>query len=93
MYALGVILYEMRTNCRLFKQASKKCKRYKQIMDSRSDLLMQEIEIDLGYELSSEFKDLLVNLVREKPSHRYSIIDVLYHPWVVNPDCATPQEV
>ena len=93
MFALGVILFEMRTSCKLFKQASQSCDNYRLVMESRSDVLMQQLEKALGYELSSEFKDLVVNLVRKNPVDRYSITDVKYHPWVVNADCATPQEV
>ena len=93
MFALGVILFELRTNYSIFDQASKSCPNFRLVMESKSDVLMHDFERALGYEMSNEFKDLVTNLVRENPVSRVSITDVIGHPWVVNPDCATPQEI
>ena len=41
-------------------------------------------------DVSEEAKDLIRKLLVKSPSKRYSAADVLKHPWVTEPQAATP---
>ena len=45
-----------------------------------------------GY-FSDELKDLISNMMRFQPATRISTADIIGHPWVTDPDCATLEEI
>jgi serine/threonine protein kinase len=42
---------------------------------------------------SEDFKNLVTGLIQLDPATRLQMSEVLSHPWVLNPDCATLEEI
>ena len=42
---------------------------------------------------SENFKDLVTNMLRYQPATRISTADIIGHPWLTDPDVATPEQI
>jgi len=94
LFALGVILFVMRSCGIPFKQAKTIDRHYRKLIEHDSDGFWRDHEQGkaAGY-YSLEFKDLVTSLLRYQPAQRVSMADVIGHPWVASVDCATTEEI
>ena len=89
LFALGVILFQMRTGLAPFDNlASKDDMLYKPIYNHRLETYWKHTEkrySQMGYgddPLTEDFKDLVSSLLDYYPSKRLVMADLINHPWV-----------
>ena len=82
LFALGVILFIMHTGREPFEQASKEDQLYKLIMLNKFELFWSVHENAMGAPLSSDFKDLMQNMLAFQPYQRLNMVDVVVHPFL-----------
>ena len=96
LFALGTILFVMRAANVPFKKAQSTDKHYRKVMQCEIDEFWRTHEAghqdEPGF-FSENFKDLVTNMLRYQPAQRISTADIIGHPWVTDPDVATPEEI
>ena len=96
IFALGVILFIMRSGHPPFAQASEDDRYYQLLATNRSDLFWKAHSNSQrkgeGY-YSEEFKDLITCMLQFHPFSRLSLVDIVMHPWLINGDSSSPEEI
>lgn len=80
MFATAVVLFTMVTQCQPFEKAVGEDKYFRLIGANRSDIFWKIFEKTA--DLSFELKDLLTGMLQYEPSKRYTMEQILAHPWV-----------
>jgi serine/threonine protein kinase len=83
MFAVAVVLFMMITQCQPFDEAKVTDKYYRLIAGNRSSMYWKIF--DKVVPLSEDLKDLLTGMIQLDPSARYTIDEVLAHPWMQGP--------
>ena len=94
MFALGVILFIMRTRHAPFSDMAKPSDMfYRLVSTHRLDLFWKAHEKNFpeGY-FSDDFMDLVSCMLQESPKVRLGVADILGHPWMQGP-MATDEEI
>ena len=81
IFSLGVLLFVIKVGKFPFNMSNYLDKRYRNILEKNYDQFWQGFKKD---NLSNDFKDLINHLVCYDPSERFSIEEILEHPWIVN---------
>lgn len=81
IFSLGVLLFVIRVCKFPFQVSASFDKRYRLIMYRNYEEFWQEFEKE---NLSNDFKDLINHLICYDPSERFSIDEILEHPWIKN---------
>ena len=81
IFSLGVLLFVIRVCKFPFNVSASFDKRYRLIMYRNYQEFWQEFEKD---NLPEDFKDLINHLICYDPSERFSIDEILEHPWIKN---------
>ena len=84
LFALGVILFQMRSGFSPFDNlASKDDMYYKLIVNHRLDVYWkhQEKKVEKGH-FSEDYKDLISSMLDFYPAKRLTMADLIAHPWV-----------
>ena len=81
IFSLGVLLFVIKVGKFPFNMSNYLDKRYRYILEKNYDQFWQGFKKD---NLSNDFKDLINHLVCYDPSERFSIEEILEHPWIVN---------
>ena len=80
LFALGTILFIMVTQCQPFEYAMTTDRCYKYIAGNKPALFWK-IFSNQGINVSDDLKDLLIGLWQLNPEARYSMDEILAHPW------------
>ena len=80
IFSLGVLLFVIRAGKFPFNVSGYVDKRYRLIMTKNYELYWKGFEKD---NFSEEFKDLINHLVCYDPAERFTIDEILEHPWIV----------
>lgn len=83
LFAVGVILFMMVTQCQPFDEAKVTDKYYRLIAGNRPSQFWRIF--DRVVSLSDDLKDLLVGMMQLDPSARFTLDEVLTHPWMQGP--------
>jgi serine/threonine protein kinase len=86
LWAAGVILFIMLVGMAPFKWAHESDSRYSQIASGGLKPLLREQNITL----SEEACDLLQHMFREDPTKRFTLAQVMRHPWVMDKKFIAP---
>jgi len=86
LWAAGVILFIMLVGLPPFELAADNDPRFRMITQGGLVVMIE----NWGRGVSSEAGDLLQRMLRKHPSERLSIMDVMEHPWVINPFVSPP---
>ena len=92
LFALGVILFIMRSGHPPFSQASEDDRYYQLLATNRSDLFWKAHSNSQGKGAgyyTEEFKDLITCMLQFHPHQRLCIADLVGHPWLVSGDTAS----
>ena len=79
MFASAVVLFTMVTQCMPFEKAVGEDKYYRLIATNKSEKYWKIFETA---DISTELKDLLIGMLQYDPSTRYTMEQILAHPWV-----------
>lgn len=79
IFSTGVILFIIVQGIFPFKEAKKDEYFYKLILENKLDTYWKKVG---GQTLSSEFKDLILQIFSYDPKRRPSIEDIKKHPWM-----------
>ena len=96
LFALGTILFIMRSAHVPFKNANAADRMYRMVIDNEIEEFWRVHQANHAEDpeyFSEGFKDLVSNMLRYQPSCRASMADIIGHPWVASEDCATPEEI
>ncbi|CAB9518717.1 activated protein kinase catalytic subunit alpha-1 [Seminavis robusta] len=88
LWAAGVILFVLCVGLAPFKFAEPREKRYAKISSGGLKSLMKSLRISL----SPEACDLLQNMLWEDPRQRYTLTEVMKHPWVMATDSSNKED-
>ncbi len=77
---MGVLLFVIRAGKFPFNVSGYSDKRYRLIMNKNYEQYWKWFEKD---NFSSEFKDLINHLICYDPAERFSVDEILEHPWIV----------
>ena len=95
LFALGVILFQMRGGCSPFDNlASKDDIFYKNFVKHKFDSFWKHTEkskVSAGH-FSEDLKDLITSMLDFHPAKRLVMADLIAHPWVQGP-CATKEQI
>ena len=80
IFSLGVLLFVIRAGKFPFNVSGYSDKRYRLIMSKNYEQYWKWFEKD---NFSDEFKDLINHLICYDPAERFSIDEILEHPWIV----------
>ena len=80
IFSLGVLLFVITVGRFPFNLCEYSDKRYRLIMIKKYDIYWAIFE---KYNLSDEFKDLIIHLICYDPKERLSIDKILEHPWII----------
>ena len=96
IFALGVILFIMRSGHPPFAQASEDDRYYQLLATNRSDLFWKAHSNSQrkgeGY-YSEEFKDLITCMLQFHPHQRLCLADIVGHPWCVGGPESTAEQI
>lgn len=81
MFASAVVLFIMVTQCLPFDKAVPDDVYYNLIIKNHSKTFWNIFEKE-GVHLSPELKDLLLNMLQLEPHKRFSMEQILAHPWI-----------
>ena len=95
LFAAAIILFIMFTQHPPFTRAEPSDPFYKLICANRADLFWRAHSKNKPRPdyFSDDFKNLITSLIQFDPATRIQMADVINHPWVKNPDCATLEEI
>lgn len=94
LFALGVILFIMRSGHPPFSQASEEDRYYQLLATNRSDLFWKAHSNSQGKGqgyYTEEFKDLITCMLQFHPHQRLCIADLVGHPWLISGDTASTE--
>ena len=80
IFSLGVLLFVIRVGKFPFKYSIYNDKRYRLIMEKNYESYWNGFKKE---NLSEEFKDLINHLICYDPDDRFSLDEVLRHPWII----------
>ena len=80
IFSLGVLLFVIRVGKFPFKYSVYNDKRYRLIMEKDYESYWNGFKKE---NLSEEFKDLINHLICYDPDDRFSLDEVLRHPWII----------
>ena len=80
IFSLGVLLFVIRAGKFPFNVSGYVDKRYRLIMTKNYELYWKGFEKD---NFSEEFKDLINHLICYDPAERFTIEEILEHPWII----------
>ena len=80
IFSLGVLLFVIRVGKFPFKYSIYNDKRYRLIMEKDYESYWNGFKKE---NLSEEFKDLINHLICYDPDDRFSLDEVLRHPWII----------
>ena len=85
MFALGTLLYFLKTQQFPWPLAVKSCQTYSLIAKGRANLFWRSKSLDFerGF-FDEDFKDLLSNLWKADFNERLTVEQALEHPWILN---------
>ena len=81
IFSLGVTLMYLTFNHAGFKEATKSCNLYKEIISGHKENYFKSLKNNITEEISPELKDLFYWMVSYIPKNRPSIQDILSHEW------------
>ena len=81
IFSLGVLLFVITLGRFPFSKCGYSDKKYRLIMTKKYDLFWLNYE---NNNLSKEFKDLINHLICFNPNERFTIEEILKHPWIKN---------
>ena len=81
IFSLGVLLFVIKVGKFPFNMSNHYDKRYRLIMGKNYEEFWQGFKKD---NVSEEFKDFFNHLICYDPSERFSVDEILEHPWIVN---------
>jgi len=94
LFALGVILFILKSGHPPFSMANEQDNYYKLLSSLRSDLFWKAHSNHKPENFySEEFKDLMTCLLQTNPALRPCVADVVGHPWLQSGDMASFEEV
>ena len=96
LFAAAIILFIMFTQHPPFTRAEPTDPFYRLICANRSDLFWKahsKNKPNGAAYFSEEFKNLITGLIQFDPALRPQMADVRNHPWLLNEDCATLEEI
>ena len=96
LFASAIILFIMSTQHPPFKKAVPEDPYYRLICDNKLDVFWKahaRNKPGLDSFFSDDFKDLTSKLFQFNPNERLSIAQIKEHPWFINPNVATLQEI
>ena len=79
IFSLGVLLFVITVGRFPFSSCDYSDKKYRFIMDKKYEQYWANFA---EYNLSKEFKDLINHLICYEPKERFSIDEILNHPWI-----------
>lgn len=80
LFALGIVLFMMLTQCQPFEQAKVNDKYYRLIAGNKPQYFWKTFS--RVTELSEELKDLITGMLQLNPDARFTLDEILAHPWV-----------
>ena len=80
LFAVGVILFMMITQCQPFDEAKVTDKYYRLIAGNRPSHFWKIFEKVVP--VSEELKDMLTGMMQLDPSSRYTLDEIIAHPWM-----------
>lgn len=83
LYAVGVVLFMMITQCQPFDEAKINDKYFRLIAGNRPSIFWKIF--DKVVPVSDDLKDLLTGMMQLDPSARYSLDEIFGHPWMQGP--------
>ena len=81
IFSLGVTLMYLTFNHAGFKEATKSCNLYNEIISGQKENYFESLKNNITEEISPELKDLFYWMVSYIPENRPSIKDILSHEW------------
>ena len=92
LFALGVILFILRSGHPPFRHAIKSDNVYKTLMDNKNDIFWKFHSRGKDENFySPEFKALVTSMLQHNPSHRLNMTDIIGHPWLAQGPVSTYQ--
>ena len=89
IFSLGVLLFVIRAGKFPFNLSGYSDKRYRLIMNKDYEQYWNGFAKD---NFSDEFKDLINHLICYDPSERFSIDQIMEHPWIIKNTCLNENE-
>ena len=89
IFSLGVLLFVIRAGKFPFNLSGYSDKRYRLIMNKDYEQYWNGFAKD---NFSDEFKDLINHLICYDPSERFSIEQIMEHPWIIKNTCLNENE-
>lgn len=86
LWASGIILFIMLVGLPPFEWANRDDPRFRMITKGGLMSMLQQWKRPISIEAG----DLLQRMLRENPSDRLTLIEVMEHPWVVNTEASPP---
>ena len=81
IFSLGVTLMNLTFNHAGFKEATKSCDLYNEIISGQKEKYFELLKNNITEEISPELKDLFFRMVSYIPKDRPSIQEILSHEW------------
>lgn len=88
LFALGIILFILKTGLPPFNQAHTSDTHYKLLITNRADLFWKSQAKLTKKTFSDEFMDLVTNMLQKEQAQRLTMADVIAHPWMQG-ECAS----
>ena len=90
LFALGVIIFILKTGYQPFSEANMNDEFFKLLSCNRVDTFWQQhTRLNSPGFFSNDFKSLVTGLLHPDPNLRLLIVDIVAHPWIVNTTMAT----
>jgi len=83
MFAIAVVLFMMLTQCQPFDEARVTDKYYRLIAGNKPGYYWKIFEKVAP--MSEDLKDLITGMIQLDPSARYTMDEILTHPWMQGP--------
>jgi serine/threonine protein kinase len=80
LFALAIVLFMMITQCQPFDEARINDKLYRLIAGNKPQIFWRIFE--KAVPMSDDLKDLITGMLQLNPDARYTLDEILIHPWV-----------
>jgi serine/threonine protein kinase len=91
MFAIAIVLFMMITQCQPFDEARVNDKYYRLIAGNKPSFYWKIFEKVVP--ISEDLKDLITGMIQLDPSARYTLDELLAHPWLQGPIASSEQIV